>query len=765
MIIPYAFLFLLGCCSIYCFRSMPNLWIPVVVLITAGLFHLQFRKRVTELSFIFMLGCCYVLFVSYHHLHHALPKADETKDLMVVGRIISLPEQKIPSTEFLFKISTIDEIPIHLTARLSWYGHVPNLQAGEIWRLHVRVKRPRGYSNPGGFDYEAWLFLNDIGATGFVINSPENKKIASVSVMYDIDHWRMEMLAHLKQLFPHEAALSFLTALMLGDRGLLTTEQWKVLQVTGTEHLIAIAGLHIGLIDGFVYCFINFLWRRSRHFMLYVPAQIAASSGGFMAALFYSMLAGFPLQTKRALIMLAAGLIGVLCRRRFLSWQSFSLALLWVLFLNPLDVLSESFWLSFATVAWIILALNHRPIGEGWRRYIYLQWTITLGLLPLTLIFFSQISCLGFFANLIVVPWFALIIMPCCFLGDLFLMTLPVIAKILLLFVLLNIKVMFAFLSYLSNFSALIWQPAFPTPLIFCLTLMGVFLLLTTQKNWIRGLSIVCFLPLIFSRAPSPQLGEWWVTLLDVGQGLSTVIQTAHHVLIYDTGPRFGPEQDAAQFVIIPFLNRQGIHHIDRIIVSHGDEDHSGGANTLLKTMHVDSLMTSDTDLFKSTYPGVAPCEENTHWRWDGVDFQFLSPPAGLPYQDNNSSCVLKIYDGHHSVLFTGDIEASLESDLIHRERTQLPSEILVAPHHGSKTSSSPDFVAAVQPRYVLYPVGYLNRFHFPHPSVVQRYQSVLAKQFDTATDGAITFKIDPNHDEMALTLYRLTDQSIWRSH
>lgn len=764
MIIPYAFSFLLGCCSIYWFTSMPNSGIPIIALVVIGLLHWFFRKRATELALIFTMSCCYVLFISSNHLQHILPKQEEAKNLTVIGRIVSLPEQTAHNSHFIFDISMLQNEPVHLRSRLSWYGEIPHLQAGETWRLVARMKRPRGYANPGGFDYEAWLFLNGIGATGFVTHSLDNKKMAPANFFYCVDHLRAAMLARLKQLFPHETALSVLTALMVGERGLLTVEQWKVLQITGTEHLIAIAGLHVGLIDGFVYCLIGFLWRRTRYFMLYVPAQIAASCGGFIAALFYGMLAGFPLQTKRALIMLAAGLIGVLCRRRFLSWQSFSLALLFVLLLNPLDVLSESFWLSFTTVAWIIIVLNRQSNRPRWRRYIRLQWTITLGLFPLTLIFFSQISCLGFFANLIAVSWFALIMMPCCFLGDLLLLTIPAAAKILLSFVLWNIKVLLIFLSCLSHFSAFIWQPVFPTLWVFCLDLIGVFFLLTTQKIWIRGVSILCFLPLIFSSAPSPQPGEWWFTLLDVGQGLSTVIQTAHHVLIYDTGPRFGSEQDAAQWVIIPFLNRNGIHYIDRMIVSHGDEDHSGGADTLLKTLRVDSLLTSDIDLFKSIYPAVQLCEENTHWQWDGVDFQLLSPPPGLPYQDNNSSCVLKVQDKRHSVLLTGDIEAPLESNLIYREGVRLSSEILVAPHHGSKTSSSPTFASAVHPRYVLYPVGYLNRFHFPHPSVVARYSSILSTQFDTATDGAITFEIDPNREKMAFRLYRLTDRHIWRS-
>jgi competence protein ComEC len=269
-------------------------------------------------------------------------------------------------------------------------------------------------------------------------------------------------------------------------------------------------------------------------------------------------------------------------------------------------------------------------------------------------------------------------------------------------------------------------------------------------------------LPLLTWQPVKPQSNQLWFTLLDVGQGLSAVIQTAHHVLVYDTGARFSPTFNAGSSVLVPYLQRQGIKQVDKLVISHADNDHSGGASALLKAMPVKQIQTSALELF--THYHAQPCNIGQNWQWDGVTFTFLYPPSAHSEKTNDSSCVLAVQTGNQRILLTGDIEKGSERYLLELMPAQLTANILVVPHHGSRTSSTTAFVKAVHPEYALFAVGYHNRYRLPNVTIVERYRTMEAKNVDSIDCGAMQFKLDGKSPIAAPKCYRQQHRHYWNA-
>jgi len=766
----WAVAFLIGVFCIRLLPQLPNFWwsgVAVICLIPLG--YLTRSHLALRLSLAILLGFCWAATYIGWHLAWKLPQGIEGKTVTVVGHIANIPQtepagqQQLSRVSFAMALSTIQyqgkTINSPIKVRLNWYGKFPRLNVGDQWELQVRLKRPNGFMNPGGFDYEAWLLQQNIRATGYVVTSQRNHLLASHLSSYPLDRLRENIHQRLHQALASMPYVGIIAALTIGLRDGITQQQWQVFRGTGTSHLVAISGLHIGLVAGFIYFLLNFLWRRFAQLTLRIPAQQAAAIAALIAALIYSALAGFALPTQRALVMIAVFMSSYILRRTSNVWNGLSLAMLIIIGLDPLAVLSASFWLSFSAVGIILYGMVGRLQPKGiWWKWGRVQWLVTLGLIPLSLLLFQQASLIGLLANFIAIPWVGFIVVPLSLLGSLLLFVTPHFATIILLMAEQALAWLWPILSKLASLPGVQWHQFVANGWVLVSAIVSVLLLLAPRGFPARWLGIIGLLPLGLYHPAGPKAGQLWLTMLDVGQGLSAVVRTQHHVLLFDTGPKYSAQFDTGASVVVPFLRKAGINNLDMMVISHGHNDHIGGAAAVLASIHVKKIMTSVPQRFKQ----ASHCLAGEHWSWDGVEFRFLYPLPNMPYADNDSSCVLRVTDGKNSILLPGDLEKPGERYLVAHAAGLLPANILIAPHHGSRTSSTVAFVAAVHPQYVLFPVGYRNRYRFPSQQVIPRYQKIAAIMYDSVAGGAITFKLDRQHAIKAPLQFRQHNGHFW---
>ncbi len=737
-------------------------WLFAAMLLPLALWWPAIRLPLASLA-----GFLWALLHACLILGNALPAELEGVDVEITGTVSSLPEQGTHHARFQFDLESLShngksyDSPKRVL--LSWYGKRPELSAGERWRLTVRLKRPHGFMNPGGFDYEGWLYRQHIDATGYVRHKSSYSPLASSPLLHPLDRLRQRLQRQLADLQGGEPYLGLIGALAIGDRSAIQPQQWQVLRATGTNHLMAISGLHIGLVAGMAFFLGRRIWGLLGRAPLRLPATKAGALVAVLAASLYASLAGFSIPTQRALIMILVVMGALLLQRQLSPARVLVVALAGVLVLDPLAVLATGFWLSFAAVAVILYGLGGRlQKGPGWRQWGQVQWVVSLGLLPLLMLSFHQAPLLSPLANLVAVPWVSLLVVPLILLGVAGLLLYPPLGSWLLLQAAHLLGWLWPLLEWFANIEGGVWQPATaPTPWALIAAAIGVLWILAPRGIPARWAGVVWTLPLILARPSHPHQGEVWFTLLDVGQGLAAVVQTQHHTLIYDTGPRFNDRFDTGQAVLIPFLRQQGIHHLDILIIGHGDNDHIGGAHSLLQRYHPDHILTTVPEKLP---PMAEQCNRGQTWLWDGIRFSILHPSPGDRPQGNNASCVLKVEtSAGDGLLLTGDIERRAERQLVTANPSALHAKILIAPHHGSKSSSSARFIEAVAPEYVLFPVGYRNRFHHPHPRVVMRYRARGVRMLDSATQGAIRFKMDENGVSRPES-YRLSARHYWNA-
>jgi len=705
-----------------------------------------------------LLGFAWCVYYAHTLSEFTLPTNLEEKTVWIRGTIASLPRISNLQDSFIFQTQSIQNEPIKTRIVLSWRHAKFSIRVGDEWLLPLRLKRIHSPLNPGSMDYEAWAFQNGIRAKGYVEIKEKAMFITAHPWVYPLNYLRQTLQERIQYYLTPSSTSAWITALIIGERAGIPASAWTVLRNTGTNHLMAIAGLHIGFLAALTRSIVKFGYRFCPQAMLKIPLQQVVAAVALTASLLYSALAGFSIPTQRALIMISVLLLTVLYKRILPLWQAWSLALFLVLLLNPLNVLSSSFWLSFTTLALIIYSLSgHSNAEKNWWNWARPQWVITLGLLPLNLWLFTQYSLISLIANAIAIPWMGFLILPFCFISVILLLLNSSTAALSLLLADKSLSLLWLILSGLSQWSSAIWTQALPNYLYLIVATIGVLILLLPAGFPGRYFGLAWLLPIIFFKASAIQSGEFKLSLLDVGQGLASVVQTQNHTLIFDTGAHIG-DLDMGEAVILPYLAIEGIKHIDMMVISHGDNDHRGGAAAILKQVPVLDLKTSVPQLFPAQ--AASYCVAGQSWDWDGVQFKFLHPTAGQLNQGNNSSCVLQIAASDHRVLLTGDIEGPAEKELIAEYGADLAADILVAPHHGSKTSGLRDFIGRVHPHYVLYATGYRNRYHFPHPSVVQTYQEWGAVQYDTVSAGAIEFRV--GKQGLKPSLYRQQNRRYW---
>ncbi|CAK0771774.1 competence protein ComEC [Gammaproteobacteria bacterium] len=675
-------------------------------------------------------------------LAERLPSAWEGEDLVVEGRVASLP--RVSERKELFDMDTLaltrngETLPWQRGVRLSWYGTTfPPLVVGERWRLAVRLKRPHGLMNPGGFDQEGWMFQNGIQALGTVHSNPPAVRLDTGHWRYTVGRLRQELAEAISQARPASPYLGLLQGLAIGETAAVTPAQWDTLVRTGTIHLLAISGSHIALVAGLVYFVVSHLWAWAGPAPLWFAAPRAGAVAAIAAAVGYAALAGFPIPTQRAVVMVSVAMSALLVDRTLQPARTLGQALFVVLLWDPLAVTAAGFWLSFGAVAIIFYSVVGRT-GRlpYWRAFGRVQWGVTVGLLPLLLALFQRVAIYSPPANLIAIPWLELGTVPAVLAGTLLLPIAPTLGGGLLAWADLSLTGLWPVLEWFATLPLATWSPPAPPLWTVPVAMIGALLLLAPRGLPGRWLGLIGMAPLVLSPIPKPLPGELWLTILDVGQGLSTVIRTATHTLVYDTGPRYGIGRDAGVMVVVPFLRHTGIQQVDTLLVSHADSDHSGGAASLRTALSIVRIL--------GAVPEGEPCLRGIAWNWDGIEFRVIHPSAESPFTGNNASCVLRVTWEGGALLLTGDIGRTAEAQRVAETPEDLPATVVIAPHHGSHYSSTPAFVAAVAPQVVIYTTGYRNHFGFPHPEIVARYAAVGAQSFDTARQGALELHLGP---------------------
>ncbi len=700
----------------------------------------------------FVLGGLWVLVAATGRLSDRLSPVLQGQDIWLTGIVVFVDRSAADFARFTFSPDD-DALPRRL--RLSWYDKPRELEPGTRWRLQVRVWRPRAMQNPGGADYAAHLFRAGIGAVGYVRDDDGNRLLGRSAWRGSL--WRIRRSVDnrvMAALGAHSAA-PVVRALISGFRDDIPDSLWQTMRATGTVHLMAISGLHIGIVAALGYLVVARLAG-------FCPAQfncnalISGTVAGWLLAAVYAALAGFSLPTVRALTML--GVVGfALTRRREPAMAGgLCLAMCLVLFFDPLAMLGSGFWLSFGAVAAILwgLIVAQRRLGRL-RGFMHAQIALTLILAPVLLRWQGEFPLATVIANLLAVPVFSLFVVPGALAGAAASYVAPAAGAWTLQRVADGLQWTIVLLQKLAVAPLTVAPPG---PTLTLVMLVGGLLLsgpMVLPGRWLGILMLGLPFFGIDQRLPP---GGVAVTALDVGQGLSVVVKTRRHALIFDTGPSFRSGTDTAAMVVLPALPSLGVVRPDLLILSHADRDHVGGAATILERFPDIRIIGAQLLPGFST---MQKCARGQRWVWDGVAFEVVHPPLSMSFErDNDASCVMRIESPFGTVLLTGDIERKAERVLLDFA-SDLESDMVIAPHHGSRTSSSPALIAATRPSWVVFAAAMNNRWGFPAPEVVARWDRAGATALWTGRDGAIGFHFAPGRTSRPRK-HRELERRIW---
>lgn len=692
-----------------------------------------------------------------------LPRDLEGRDVLVTGRIAQLPLLRDDATRFALDVdgASLDGKPLPLRGRtmVSWYDDAPPLAPCERWRLRLRLKRPRGLLDPGAADGERMALQRRIVATGYVRADAADARLARAAGCVDglRDAVSRGIAARVGD--PHDAAL--LQAFSVGDTRGLCQDDWEVARANGIPHLIAISGFHVGVVAVIGAWLAGALYLLWPGLALRLPRVQAQAAGALLLAGMYGALAGFGLPTVRTLLMIAVVGLARCARRGGHGAHSLALAILAILVFDPLSVLAAGFWLSFTGVALLMLCLQSRERGlrAFLRELTAGQLLMTVSLLPLTLWFFGEASLVGALSNLVAVPFVSFVIVPCVLLGTVLLGLCPPCATPVLWLAAKLAHAQWWLLERMATWPGAHWYLPEVQPWALLLSTLGALWLFMPRGVPLRALGCILFLPLLWPPLPRPADGAFQAWVLDVGQGLSVLLRTRGHALLYDTGARYPSGYDLGEAVVLPSIHALGIARLDVLMVSHADNDHAGGAAAVAAAFPAARRYAGEPQ--RMPVP-MQRCLAGQAWTWDGVRFRVLSPSADRGGKRNDRSCVLLVDGVHGAFLLAGDISSSVEP-AVADALGDGPPPVLLVPHHGSKTSSGADFIGAVAPPFAVVSAGWRNRFGHPAPVVLARYASAHVPVLNTADNGAIALDFPVDGPARVTARWRLRDPRYWR--
>ena len=773
-------------------------------------------KKFAALGLLFLAGFSWNALYVENRLDNILATELEGKELTIEGRVAALPQSNSSGAKFAFEVDEassgkepLNHFPkrIYLSWQPAWRNPqaIPGVIPGQRWTIRAKLKRPYGSLNPHTFDFERWSFHQDFGASGSVKSGELllDKDIAWTEFELRMELARWHLRKKIQSMLPDDARyVGVLIALVMGDQNAIDQDDWQVFNATGIGHLISISGLHVTMLAGVGASFAAFIWRR-RTWPLIAPVSKVAAVAGFVTAFIYAWLAGFQIPAQRTMYMVGVVAFALWTGRNPRSFDIWWWALAFVLPIDPMAPYTPGFWLSFGAVAAILYAMGDSSgllgiptgkelethwmyrIGQALREACRVQAVVTLALLPLTLYWFYQVSIVSPLANAFAIPLVSYIVTPLAIAGAL----LPeFIGRWLLLPAHASMEYLAVILEWMASWS---WSVAWSKqPEWWMLVIAGCGIVYAIRpgpigETW-RGRLLGIFLsaPLFFW--PSQLFGDAYLTqgefrasVFDIGQGTAVLIETANRKLLYDTGPIQGKKDDAGQRVILPYLRGKGINSIDRMVISHSDSDHIGGAATLLKSIQFDLMMGSLPsanpllqNLHKRKIPAI-PCRFGQRWKWDGVEFVIWHPHEETVFADqypgkpNEMSCVLEVRNQQSSLWLTGDVEKQGEAEITERLDEKKLHEIgdreliFMAPHHGSKTSSSLVLLQRLEPHQAFAQNGYRNRYGHPHPDVTARYQSLGIPFYQTPKTGAQTW-LFKNNSKSSTQFLRHDIKRIW---
>lgn len=720
---------------------------------------------------VLLLGLAWAAWRGSLAMDMRLPRALEGRDFEVTGTLDGLPLVREDATHFVLQVerATLDgrRINLHGRLNLNWYEHAPVLLPCSRWQLRVRLKRPRGLINPGGADSERSALEHRISANGYVREDRQNGQLGPPGFCLDGLRAQLAQGIAARVHDPHDVAL--LQAFSIGDTRGLDQHDWKVARANGVSHLIAISGFHVGVAAVFGLWLVGMGYLAFPRLALWLPRLQAQAAAAVMVAGIYGALAGWGLPTVRTLLMIAVVALARCSRRHGSGAQSLALALIALLLADPLAVLSAGFWLSFVGVAFLMLCLDARPSGlRGFLHELSMgQLVMTVSLLPLTMWFFGEASLVGALSNLIAVPFVSFAVVPCALVGTLLLLVCPVAAAPVWWLAGWLAHGQWWLLERMAQWPGAHWYLPEVQPWALLLATLGALWLFAPRGAPLRGLAMLLLMPLLVPQRTVPDDGAFQVWVLDVGQGLSVLVHTRHHTMLYDAGAAYPSGYDLGEAVVLPSIHALGVGQLDTLMISHADNDHAGGAAAVAAEFPQARRLAGEPE--RMSFP-MRACAAGQAWQWDGVSFRVLFPPAGtVAGRNNDRSCVVSVEGRAGRLLLTGDISSRVEPQVAAElERDEAGNEagrdtVMLVPHHGSRSSSSAAFIAGVRPRLAVVSAGWLNRFGHPHPLVVQRYAAAGLQLLNTADSGAIQLDFPANAPPHLAYAWRQRQARYWR--
>ena len=751
-------------------------------------------------------GYDYAAWRAAHCLADELRFADEGREIEVTGIVAGLPSAIERGVRFPFEVEAVESAQVHVPQliALAWYDNpgkgAPEIRPAQRWRLTVKLRRPHGTFNPAGFDSELWMLEQGVRATGYVRDRPGQPRpqcLQQLVLRFNplIDRARDALRGRLQRLLSGRRYGPVIIALVMGDQGSIVQSDWTLFNRTGISHLVSISGLHITMIAALVALVAGALWRRSMRLLAFAPVQSVRACAGAAAALGYCLLAGWGVPAQRTFVMLATVALALLLRWQLSPATILASAAVVVCLWDPWAVTATGFWLSFGAVASIFLVCHGRLPEESverthssprsprvrlhaWRSHAAsavreasrIQAAVTIALVPLTLVLFQQVSLISPIANAIAIPLVSYLVTPlallgalACALGD---WLLPL-AKVTLQLSEALFGLLAGILNWLVQLPYAWMGSAAPPPWAVAVAVGGIVWLLAPAGWPLRWAGIAWLLPAFAMPPERPQAGGLWLTALDVGQGMALILESAEATVVFDTGPKVAEDADAGARVIVPYLRARGIDRVQVLVVSHLDSDHSGGARSLLESIAVDRVLTSidPGEALLQAAHAVQRCEAGQHAEVGDLRLRVFSPAAELYDRPrattNQKSCVVMAQLGAARVLLTGDIPAREEAAMVGVFGAALQAAVMVAPHHGSKTSSSEALISAVAAHWVSIQAGYRSRFGHPHPQVVERYEQHGARIVRSDFSGAARWRFDAS-GSVTLEEWRLDHSRYW---